>query len=133
MLRPENDSWAAVINDSADPGAQRLGTAVVIDGYRLLPCLHVAGDRDRVRVAFPKAAGPVKRRRWTASIGMADPYLDMALLRLMEIVPPSVSAAPLRCPSPGALVDKDFDTPMITKVVPACLPLAGIHPDPPAP
>jgi hypothetical protein len=61
VLRPDNDSWAAAISDS-DPGAQRLGTAVVIDGYRLLPCLHVVGDRDRVRVAFPEAAGLVDRR-----------------------------------------------------------------------
>ena len=112
VLQPENDSWAAVVYDSIGTSAERLGTAVVIDSFRLLTCRHVAADgdtvRDRVWVAFPKAAGPAQRRRWAATVDKTDPDLDVALLRLVEVVPPGVAAAPLRCPAPRALVDKGW-------------------------
>ncbi|MGD0246500.1 MAG: cytosine permease [Streptosporangiaceae bacterium] len=110
MLQPENDSWAAIVYSSAETDAQRLGTALVIDGFRLLTCLHVASDRGimggQVWVAFPKIVGPPQRRRWVASVESVDPELDVALLRLAEVVPPGVTSAPLRCPTPRALVDK---------------------------
>ena len=51
MLQPEDDSWAVVVYDSAGEAAVRLGSAVVIDGSRLLTCLHViASDSAREQV-----------------------------------------------------------------------------------
>jgi hypothetical protein len=44
VLRPDNDSWVAAIYDSADSGGRALGSAVVIDGFRLLTCHHVVAD-----------------------------------------------------------------------------------------
>jgi Trypsin-like peptidase domain/AAA ATPase domain len=108
VLQPENDSWAAIIYGSADD-SDRLGTAVVIDDFRLLTCLHVIADnpvRERVWVAFPKAIGPVQRRLWPAALGRVDTDLDVAVLRLAETIPLGVTAAPLRCPVPHALRDK---------------------------
>jgi hypothetical protein len=64
VLQPEDDSWAAVIYGSAGDDSERLGTAVVVDDFRLLTCLHVLADeptQGRVWVAFPKAVGPVQR------------------------------------------------------------------------
>ena len=109
MLQPENDSWAVVVYGSADDGAERLGTAVVIDGSRLLTCLHViAGDpaREQVWVAFPKAVGSIHRGRWPARVDRADPDLDVAMLRLADGLPAGVAVPALRCPQPYALLDK---------------------------
>ena len=109
MLQPENDSWVAVVYGSAGDDSERLGTAVVIDDFRLLTCLHViaAGSaRERVWVAFPKATGLVERGRWPASVARIDTDLDVAVLRLAISMPPGVTAAPLRCPSPHALRDR---------------------------
>ena len=109
MLQPENDSWAVVVYDSADDGAARLGTAVVIDDSRLLTCLHViAGDsaREQVWVAFPKAVGSIHRDRRPAVVSKADHDLDVAVLRLAEDLPSGVAAPPLRCPPARALLDK---------------------------
>lgn len=106
VLRPADDSWAAVVYDSAD-ATGLLGTAVVIDGFRLVTCLHVVAGgglaRDRVWVTFPKADG-LRGRRWAAAVDKADADLDVALLRLAEFVPPGVAPAPLRCPVPRSLV-----------------------------
>src|SRR5436309_9724620 len=109
MLQPENDSWAVVVYDSADDGADRLGTAVVIDRSRLLTCLHViAGDspREQVWVAFPKAVGSIHRDRRSAVVSKADHDLDVVLLRLAEGLPSGVAAPPLRCPPARALLGK---------------------------
>lgn len=63
MLRPDNDSWAAVLYDSADPGAQRLSTVAVIDGYPLsCPACTWRATETWSGSSFPKAAGLVDRR-----------------------------------------------------------------------
>ena len=108
VLQPEDDSWVAVIYDSEDDGAVRLGTAVVIDSFRLLTCLHVVAvdpASEQVWVAFPKAVG-MHRGCWPAAITKIDFDLDLAVLRLADGLPPGVAAAPLRSPSPHALRDK---------------------------
>ena len=108
MLQPEDDSWVAVVYASEDDGASRLGTALVIDGFRLLTCLHVVATdptAERVWVAFPKAAG-IHRNRWPAAIVNIDLDLDVAVLRLSDGLPLGVAAPLLRNPSPHALRDK---------------------------
>ena len=108
MLQPEDDSWVAVIYIGEDDGAVRLGTAVVIDSFRLLTCLHVVATDltlEQVWVAFPKAVG-MHRDRWPAVITKIDFDLDVAVLRLADGLPPGVAAAPLRSPPPHALRDK---------------------------
>ena len=108
MLQPEDDSWVAVVYASEDDGASRLGTALVIDGFRLLTCLHVVATdptAERVWVAFPKAAG-IHRSRWPAAITTIDLDLDVAVLRLADGLPLGVAAPPLRSPPPHALRDK---------------------------
>ena len=82
MLQPEDDSWAAVVYDSAGEAADQLGTAVVIDRSRLLTCSHViASDlaREQVWVGFPKAMGFMHRGRWPAAVTRADSDLDVAV------------------------------------------------------
>src|SRR5579859_5644479 len=109
MLQPEDDSFAVVVYDSAEDGADRLGTAVVIDRSRLLTCLHVVAadsDREQVWVAFPKAVGSIHRDRRPAVVSKADRDLDVAILRLAADLPSGVVAPPLRCPPARALLDK---------------------------
>jgi WD40 repeat protein len=108
VLQPENDSWAAVVYDSASETADRLGTAVVIDGSRLLTAMHVIVSHlagEQVWVAFPKATGVTHRDRWPALVIRTDPDLDVAVLQLTGDLPPGVTAPPLRCPTPYALLD----------------------------
>jgi WD40 repeat protein len=108
-VQPDDDSWAAVIYASPN-GLTQLGTAVVIDGHRLLTCLHVIDGRDRVWIGFPKLLGAVQRGRWAATVSQADHDLDVAILRLDEVAPSGVTAPPVRCPPPHALVDKRWWT-----------------------
>jgi WD40 repeat protein len=111
VLQPEDDSWAAVVYDSADDTAVRLGAAVVIDRSRLLTCLHVIDDhmdQRSVWVGFPKAIGFMHRDRLPAVVGATDPDLDVAVLRLPSGLPPGVTAAPLRSPPPHALRNKSW-------------------------
>ena len=113
MLQPEDDSWAAVVYDSAGEAADQLGTAVVIDRSRLLTCSHViASDlaREQVWVGFPKAMGFMHRGRWPAAVTRADSDLDVAVLQLGGSLPLGVAAPLLRCPPPSALRDKRWWT-----------------------
>jgi WD40 repeat protein len=107
MLQPANDSWAAVVYESAG-AMQSLGTAMLIDGRRLLTCLHVVAGRnivgERLWVTFPKAVWLGRPRFWAASVDQADADLDVALIRLDELVPPGITPAPLRSPRPRSLV-----------------------------
>lgn len=108
-MQPQDDSWVAVIYASGADDAGPLGTAMVIDGFRLLTCLHVIANdptRQEAWIAFPKAAGYFQRGRWPVSVQRTDKDLDVAVLHLADGLPPGVTAPPLRCPSPHALRDK---------------------------
>jgi len=98
---PITDAWVAAVHTSEDD-FEPLGTAVVIDGDRVLTCAHVVLQGGAILeplwVAFPKA-GDCPRRR-VASVQIANPprVKDLAVLFLNEPVPAQVEPAPLRYP-----------------------------------
>lgn len=106
QVRPGTDSWVASIHLSEDD-LTPLGGGVLIDARRVLTCAHLVMNRDNLWVAFPRAekAAGVVRRRAERIVVPAGRYAvqDLALLVLAEPVPPGVTAARLRCPSPSVL------------------------------
>ena len=109
MLQPQDDSWAAIVYESRHGTAARLGTAALIDRFRLLTCLHVIPNgqlHTQVWVAFPKSQGLKHRDRWPATISNTAPDLDVAVLKLAEGLPHGIAMPTLRCPPPHAMRDK---------------------------
>ncbi|MFI6516676.1 trypsin-like peptidase domain-containing protein [Spirillospora sp. NPDC050679] len=105
-LIPADSSWAAMVCGSAD-GEGWLGSAVLIDGRRLLTCDHVLGG-EQWWVEFPKAAEHDERRYRVAGVVRAPRY-DLALLTLEE-EPLGVTPAPLRHTPPIGLVKRSWWT-----------------------
>jgi WD40 repeat protein len=102
---PKADSWIAAIHRFPDD--EPFASGVLIDGRRVLTCAHVLTGAASVVVSFPKAEGSAG----DATYSVADVVLpeghgavkDVAILVLKA--PVGVTAAPLRCPKPGDLVD----------------------------
>ena len=110
-VHPPSDSWVAAIHVSEDDFTP-LGTAVVIDDWRVLTCAHVVTSEGAVRdglwVAFPKADGGSGQRRRVASVVLPDraKVADLAMLVLAGRVPAGVAAPLLRCPAPSNLAGR---------------------------
>jgi hypothetical protein len=119
-LHPAESTWVAAIH--ADGHAQALGTAVVIDGRRLLTCAHVCShlvDENgyptsplwvhfgRIQLRSQGNGARTQRRR-VAWARLSDPFYDLAILHLEDTVPEGVKAARLRRPKPDHLVDRGW-------------------------
>ena len=109
---PPADAWVAAIHSTEDD-FEPLGTAVVLDGTRVLTCAHVViGENGKVRdplwVAFPKAEECPRRKVATVTVAYSPPVRDLALLFLREPVPAGVDPAPLRCPKPADIVSSTW-------------------------
>ncbi|MEU6120756.1 hypothetical protein [Streptomyces sp. NPDC047123] len=112
--RPANDSWVAAIHRT-EADAHSLGSAFVLDAYRVLSCAHVARSAadagTTLWVAFPKAT-----ESDTARIPVRDIVLppaecqstqDVAILRLAKPVP-ATRIPLLRGPAPAEMVGRDW-------------------------
>ncbi len=103
-------TWIAAIHQSAEDFAP-LGTAVVIDGRRILTSAHVVtisgAMRPELWVAFPMAEDPSAARRRAIKIRLAaHPLADLAAVEFEEPIPDGVAAAPLRCPKPADILER---------------------------
>nr|WP_246331328.1 trypsin-like peptidase domain-containing protein [Saccharopolyspora hordei] len=66
---------------------------VLLGGEFVVSCAHVVGERDEVRVVFPFGEPGEHRAKPTEPVGsVEDGSRDVALLRLVEPLPPSWSA-----------------------------------------
>ncbi|WP_338688315.1 trypsin-like peptidase domain-containing protein [Streptomyces acidiscabies] len=93
-----------MVYDSADSAGPWRGTAILIDGNRLLTCDHVAAT-DNLWVEFPVAGRRGERRIKVIHVERA-PRDDLALLTLEESA--GVPAAPLRCTAPEGLLGRPW-------------------------
>jgi len=106
---PLDATWVAAVHASAEDFTP-LGTAVVIDNWRVLTSAHVVRVSGQIRpelwVAFPMAEGPSAARRSATHITLAIYPADLAVLEFADPVPDGVAAALLRCPKPADLVNR---------------------------
>lgn len=108
--RPPVDSWIAAVFVGSPQEGPPAGAGVVIDRYRVLTCRHVVQqviDNDAAGwVMFPKA----RVGRLEFAINRVRPAVreDVAVLELIDPVPPSVEPATLRAPSADDLVDEPW-------------------------
>jgi WD40 repeat protein len=111
-IPPPDDRWTVALYDgegSHDP----IGTGVVVDTNLVLTCAHVAcpetGPGPDLWVSFPKAGVGYQERRQVRQClhnGWIEHHIDLALLELVEPVPPAVTPARLRCLSEKALLNQ---------------------------
>jgi WD40 repeat protein len=103
---PRGDPWTVAVH-GGDPG-HTLGAGVVIDDRRVLTTAHVVEDELRksttLFVTFPKAGLPRTVRRRVRRVRMKKRETDVAILELVDPVPPEVTPAPLRSPRPADLI-----------------------------
>ena len=108
---PSADGWVAAVHAFEDD-FEPLGSALVLDTYRVLTCAHVVMSEGVIRellwVAFPKAGGCPRRRVASVVIDYARPVRDLAVLMLEDPIPGGVEPAPLRCPKGQDLVTRGW-------------------------
>jgi Trypsin-like peptidase domain len=112
LYGPAEPTWIAAVHES-EKDYKPLGTAVVVDSYRLLTCAHVVLDssleepevRTEIWAAFPKVTLG-RRRVKKVEFAYEPPVKDFAVLILDDPVPPAVMAAPLQCVAPDKLKSK---------------------------
>ena len=101
MDQPEDKTWIVAIWPEDD--TRPIGTAIVIDEYRVLTAKHVVRDRASVALRFAFSPGTETRKGTVVAQSEED---DVVVLKLDRPIPTTVRPATLRAPSGASMRGK---------------------------